>query len=871
MTELYLKIVDMSISAGWLVLVVLVLRLFLKKHPKWVNVLLWGMVAIRLICPISMKSPFSLMRVDGAREVADDMMYSYVGAGNFYWDHTEEYQTAVQSGIQPSYGGEGRYYVATGESLTTPIRTVADQLSVVWIAGLLALTSYTAVSYFSLRRKMRTAVILQGNVFQCETVDSPFVLGLIRPKIYLPYAMDDQNMEHVIAHEQAHIRRKDHWWKPLGFLLLTIHWFNPLIWVAYILLCRDIELACDEKVIGSLGREQRADYTQALIACSVNRRAIAACPLAFGEVGVKARVKSIMNYRKPTFWVIVTAAVVCVVVAVCFLTNPRDISTPASVLDSLSADDVEWAQITLWDSETEHILLDDSQIQELIGTLKELKAKDFVRSRMAEHDLSLMINCGEREILLHWNGDDTEFIFDSETSESVDADYRFVNSQELNALLRKWILKYDFSYELVQELYAGAGSNRKISFDFFAAKEARTGVTEVRLRNLHNGEDTSITDSAAIDSILSFLSNVKGANAVSSKGYYGGCYEIQIWSGTENVFHMGFGDDESFHYGDYGDGYPTRYELQGVSREDVIRLFLQYDSSGFDWGLGEAASTYEIYNVAPLEELPSTYNLEEATIDKCVILVDGDIRDNEDSWTEFINNVDAGAGAAVRIVHYYHGSDAEPSSMYIFDLTYDGSTYQLRWFEDGKEYIETYQYLRCFNGEAETESAEYDAYTAYVLTDHPTATRQELLLSYASSVLNAAIPHFEVYTNLIYYPDHPRIPTGLAKAELYLSPEDVGEDIVLLESYEEAELLSRMQLLLSSAEALGYTPKTYGVCCYLALSGADGSTVTLGLDGDSDYFVVDGIFYDYGPGYDEDGCLDATADLQALLGLEAWP
>ena len=193
---------------------------------------------------------------------------------------------------------------------------------ILWLAGIAAMLLYTAVSYFLLRRRVATAVLLRNNIYQSENVDSPFVLGIIKPKIYLPFQMDGKNLEHVIAHEESHIRRKDHWWKPFGFVLLALHWFNPLMWLGYILLCRDIELACDEKVIKEMDNENRADYTQALVACSVNRRRIAACPLAFGEVGVKERVKSVMNYKKPAFWIIVAAVVTCVAVAVCFLTNP---------------------------------------------------------------------------------------------------------------------------------------------------------------------------------------------------------------------------------------------------------------------------------------------------------------------------------------------------------------------------------------------------------------------------------------------------------------------------------------------------------------------------------------------------------------------
>lgn len=322
MTELFLKIVNMSISAGWLVLVVLVLRMVLNKAPKWVNVLLWGIVAVRLICPVAIESSVSLMNVDTAQEIADDILYTYVGPGGAYWDDSEEYQEAVDAGIEPIHGGHGHYYVLTGETPTTEIAILADRLAWVWFAGMSAMVIYTAGSYFSLRRKLRTAVILRNGIFQCEAVRSPFVLGIIKPKIYLPYHINAQDLEYVVAHESAHIRRRDHWWKPLGFFLLALHWFNPLLWAAYILLCRDIELACDEKVIREMGNEQRADYTQALVTCSVSRSVVAACPLAFGEVGVKERVKAVMNYGKPTFWVIVVSVISCAVVAVCFLTDP---------------------------------------------------------------------------------------------------------------------------------------------------------------------------------------------------------------------------------------------------------------------------------------------------------------------------------------------------------------------------------------------------------------------------------------------------------------------------------------------------------------------------------------------------------------------
>ena len=310
MNELFLKIINMSISASWLVLVVLILRFVLKKAPKWVNILLWGIVAIRLICPFSFESALSLI------PSAETFPEKVISGPSF----------DVQTGITPvdnrinDYLGD-RYF----EGVTVPANNgnnIMTILTIVWTIGILLLVAYTVISYWRLRRKVDTAVRYKDNIFQSENVKSPFVLGIIKPRIYLPFNMNGQDLEHVVAHEQAHIHRKDHWWKPFGFLLLTIHWFNPLVWLAYVLLCRDIELACDEKVIKELGNEQRADYTQALVACSVNRRMIAACPLAFGEVGVKDRVTSVMNYKKPAFWGVVLAVIVCVFVAVCFLTNP---------------------------------------------------------------------------------------------------------------------------------------------------------------------------------------------------------------------------------------------------------------------------------------------------------------------------------------------------------------------------------------------------------------------------------------------------------------------------------------------------------------------------------------------------------------------
>ncbi len=312
MTEAFVRIFNMSISASWIVLVVLVLRGMLRKAPRWTIVLLWGVVALRLVCPISLESGMSLL--PSAETISPQILtepFAGIHSGIDLVDN------AVNPVIRDAYTVTD--VEKSGHTFVLGVKF----FSRIWVCGMIALSVYTVFSYDRLRRKVATAVRYRENIYQSEYVTSPFILGVLRPRIYVPYDMEAQELTHVLAHERAHISRGDHWWKPLGYVLLAIHWFNPLMWLAYTMLCRDIELACDEKVIRELNSEQRADYTQALLACSVSHRSIAACPLAFGEVGVKDRVRSVMQYKKPGFWMLFLAILACLGVMVCFLTNPK--------------------------------------------------------------------------------------------------------------------------------------------------------------------------------------------------------------------------------------------------------------------------------------------------------------------------------------------------------------------------------------------------------------------------------------------------------------------------------------------------------------------------------------------------------------------
>lgn len=334
MSGIFLKLLNLSISASWLVLVVLALRLVLKRAPKWVDVLLWGMVALRLMLPFSIESALSL--IPSAETLSPEVVQ---------FDPAPTITSGVEfidNAVNPSLSES---FAAAPLASVNPLYVWTYLAGWVWLIGLAAMLLYALVSYLRLRRRVRASIPLRENIYVCDEVPSPFILGIVHPRIYLPSALDEAQRGSVLSHERAHLARHDHWWKPLGFALLAVYWFNPLLWLAYTLLCRDIELACDERVLCGMDAGQVKDYSSALLACSVPRRMLAACPLAFGEVGVGARVKNALRYKKPAFWVVAASVAVCVVVAVCFLTNPRT-DTDAAGLVGFHREQVTYADVT---------------------------------------------------------------------------------------------------------------------------------------------------------------------------------------------------------------------------------------------------------------------------------------------------------------------------------------------------------------------------------------------------------------------------------------------------------------------------------------------------------------------------------------------
>lgn len=311
MSDVFLRLVNLSITAGWLILAILIIRPFLKRAPKWICCTLWGLVAIRLICPFSLESAWSL--IPSSETIPQGIAM--------------EPTPAIDSGISPVNKVVNpimaKHFTANPLISANPLQIWIPILSILWIIGMVVLSVYAVVSYLMMKKQIGATIPIDENVLASDEVKSPFILGVFRPMIYVSSSMEGETLDYVLRHERAHLKRHDHWWKPLGYILLTIYWFHPMMWVAYILLCRDIEMACDEKVIRDMDKEGKAAYSQALLECNFPRKRIIVCPVAFGEVGVKERVKTVLSYKKPTFWIIGAALLTCVILAVCFLTNPK--------------------------------------------------------------------------------------------------------------------------------------------------------------------------------------------------------------------------------------------------------------------------------------------------------------------------------------------------------------------------------------------------------------------------------------------------------------------------------------------------------------------------------------------------------------------
>ncbi len=375
MGDLLLKLVNMSITASWIVPVVVLLRFVLKRAPKWINCVLWGIVGLRLVLPFSLESVLSL--IPSAETISNNVHIA-----------RPDIQTGVAIVDEQINEYLGGTYFEGVSVPTNHFSNIMELLSVLWVIGIFVMMMYIVVSYLMLYRKVRVSLKYFDNVYFCDYIDSPFILGSIKPRIYLPSGMAEEQILYVIDHEKAHLKRRDHLWKPLGFVLLSVYWFNPMMWVAYILLCRDIELACDEKAIKGMNNAEKKGYSEALVACSLQRRMVMACPLAFGEVNVKNRIKSVLNYKKPAFWVIIVAVLICVAATACLLTNPT--KSKLKNMEGLTLSDTIGNTVAIMFGNGESYRAADRVDRKLLQELADIEISDiaFNKDRSEERDRS---------------------------------------------------------------------------------------------------------------------------------------------------------------------------------------------------------------------------------------------------------------------------------------------------------------------------------------------------------------------------------------------------------------------------------------------------------------------------------------------------
>ena len=426
MAAVFLKLLNLSISASWLVLAVLVLRLVSKRSPKWMNVLLWGMVALRLMLPFSIESALSL--IPSAETLSPEVVR---------FDPAPTITSGVEfidNAVNPSLSES---FAAAPLASVNPLYVWTYLAGWVWLIGLGAMLLYALVSYLRLRRRVSVSLPIQDHIYLCDAISSPFILGVVKPRIYLPSGLDEVQRQNVLSHERAHLARRDHWWKPLGFALLAVYWFNPVLWLAYALLCRDIELACDERVIRTMDESAVKTYSTVLLACSMPRKAAITCPLAFGEVGVKERVRNALHYKKPAFWVVAASVAVCVVVAVCFLTDPptdtdtaglvgfhREQVTYADVTDASGAQPSS-VQLTAEETDAVYALLDAMQYKRLgaASAMQDCYARLYFISAAGER-CEVMLS--EREMLVNpITGGKTARLYELHSGSAELRDYLF--------------------------------------------------------------------------------------------------------------------------------------------------------------------------------------------------------------------------------------------------------------------------------------------------------------------------------------------------------------------------------------------------------------------------------------------------------------
>ena len=878
LTNVFFNVLKMTLTASVAIVVIYFARLALWKAPKIYSYILWSVVLFRLLCPISFISSFSLIPTGiSSGEIVSAWKDDYIGEIKIHHDNRAEYAVAIEAGRVPISADEGHYYVVTGvDGISEPNtveNTIMPMMAIVWVLGMAVIGLNSAISYARIRKQTRVAVAFRKDIYIADEIASPFVMGIFRPVIYLPGALENAERKYIIAHERHHIRRGDHIFKALGFQALTIHWFNPLVWVAFILAGRDMEMSCDEAVIRKFGAEVRADYSASLLNLATGHRLFTGTPLAFGEGDPTGRVRNLAKWKKPAFWVLVLCSILCAFLATGLLTDSEDEfdwSVTRQEGASCALGDFNYTTpdgLAVQGMDVEHngnawdignaFYIGDTLVGGLI--LRYQDSENGPEPFTREWEMALGIPEALDETMSHYGGSssyaDYEVTYFHDGPANFDdigemvpgkkeqvIHYYFLNGDDVYDL---WFYVDRLSGDMQKELLKSAYIQPPTTVSHWGTvlipeRVSRIGVTATFsfISSFPSEKELTYGDFLSLDKLVG--GEWVPVEELPGYEYYVGdsSYPVTDGYGMVHEWPDRFGElpDGTYRIGKL----VTLHNADGTTEEQMI--YGQF-------ALPNSIRTEPI----PLDELPEKYGGEQAMIDGCFVAADGAARENRELFHRFVQDSWQGTPGFIRIVDWHYGDN----SYYVaYDLEYDGSMYTLTWYEDGQLRFREFPYIRYFFGEDENASYEH-----YVLI-HDEMIDRNIWGDMIGSHESIYSDHMTVYSNYTYLPKTPQLPSNLAQATLKFR----GEDIVTTTDFDRLE---KIYLLFSEAEFLGYEPKTHsiGVMLDLILTTTDGKTVTIELDPDNDLCRIGGEYVFYGAP-DEPSYIEK---LWYYLGITAWP
>lgn len=728
-------VLNRSITASIVILLIIIARFFMRKMPSIFRYILWGIVLIRLLVPFSIESQISL--VPETRPVTQAQLdYAFP---------VVEYQTLQDR--QDNRFFEERYeYSDNADSALVEVSHSAAPsvwIAIIWLFGMISMAAYSLISYLRLIRKLRIAIPAGKGVYIADDISYPFVIGILCPRIYLPCTITEKEQGYILLHERHHICRGDHIIKAISFFALTIHWFNPLVWTAFLLSGRDMEMSCDEAVLKKLGEDVRQDYAASLLSLATGRRIIAGTPLAFGEGDTKQRIRNLVRWKKPTVFVMLLSLIVCLLLSVCLITDSKEKnSTPENVHSD---------NMTFQISASETVPVDTSAPTKEDDRIQHLNHVSLTAHQPTATDVVICFHCEVPEAELYRMAGYTLEQLNGDTWEPID-------------LGLEW-------YETADPI------------------------------------------------------------------------DFQMSSRPENGMFIQWETVGALPDGTYRIGQTICTERK-PSEGERLNVYAEF-SLPSDTPAGPI----------PLDELPQLYSGEQAMLDGCLVLRDGDAAHNLDVFKTFAEQCQRGIPGFIRIVDWHYD---ENSSYVAKDLAFDGQVYTLRWFENQEEITRKFRYLKHFKGVSETEERFYDAYERYVLTDDLQAQWNDLFPSYERYGADGGSEYHVVYNDLIVYPDYAPI-ADTQQITIYAGEKKVGV-------IQDEQTVKRIESLLASAIDIGFEPKTYFPGPSFTFRSSDGNEITLIHDLEDDMFILGGKFYSYG-----DADTDALAELFLSMNTLYWP